>query len=184
MSWVLVNRNLNKTQHTNACVVTKRKWNAKCNNRKCRSAVKTNIFVSVVWLPSWCSALTLSQNVRLHISIVILAGPNKSSRRLENLGHHVVNKPVLIPDLQLVKLWLVIPREMLMVMPVFFSFRQKSILVQWDELVRTGSLFKQVVGAVALVSKIKMCLQRLLHSIDNKLTMLLSVVCMVVLKLV
>lgn len=83
-----------------------------------------------MWLPSWCSALTLSQNVRLHISIVILAGPNKSSRRLENLGHHVVNKPVLIPDLQLVKLWLVIPRKMLMVMPMFFSFRQKSIVVQ------------------------------------------------------
>lgn len=57
------------------------------------------------------SALTLSHNVWLHVSIVILAGPNKSSRRLQDLSHHVVNEPVLVPDLQLVELWLVLPEK-------------------------------------------------------------------------
>lgn len=56
------------------------------------------------------SLLTLSQNVWLHISIIILASPNKSSRGLQDLGHHVVNETVLIPDLQLVKLWLVVSK--------------------------------------------------------------------------
>lgn len=27
------------------------------------------------------------------------------------MGHHVINQPVLIPDLQLVKLWLVVPAK-------------------------------------------------------------------------
>lgn len=53
--------------------------------------------------------LTLCKNIRLDISIVVLAGPHKGSRRLEHLSDHVINKPVLIPDLQLVKLRLVVP---------------------------------------------------------------------------
>lgn len=35
--------------------------------------------------------LTLRQNVRLNIAIVVLARPHKSSRRFEHLGDHVIN---------------------------------------------------------------------------------------------
>lgn len=60
--------------------------------------------------------LTLSQDVRLHVTIVILASPHESSGRLQDLSHHVVNETVLVPDLQLFKLWLVVPGDMSMKM--------------------------------------------------------------------
>lgn len=53
--------------------------------------------------------LTLCEDIRLNISIVVLASPHKGPRRLQHLGDHVINKPVLIPDLQFVKLGLVVP---------------------------------------------------------------------------
>lgn len=55
--------------------------------------------------------LTLGQDVGLDVSIVVLTGPHEGSRRLEHLGHHVVDQPVLVPDLQFVKLRLVVPAE-------------------------------------------------------------------------
>lgn len=55
--------------------------------------------------------LTLSQDVRLHVSVVVLAGPHESSGGLQDLGHHVVNKAVLVPDFELVELGLVVPEE-------------------------------------------------------------------------
>lgn len=63
---------------------------------------------------SWqnnCGSLTLRQDVWLHITIVILTSPNKSSRRLQDLSHHVVDETVLIPALHLFKLWLVLPED-------------------------------------------------------------------------
>ena len=42
--------------------------------------------------------LTLSDRIRLDVSIVVLTGPHESSLALEGLGYHVVNKSVLIPD--------------------------------------------------------------------------------------
>lgn len=59
---------------------------------------------------------TLSQDVRLHVAVVILASPHESSGRLQDLSHHVVNETVLVPDLQLFKLWLVVPEDMSMKM--------------------------------------------------------------------
>ena len=42
--------------------------------------------------------LTLSDGVRLDVSVVVLAGPHKAALALESLGYHVVYQPVLIPD--------------------------------------------------------------------------------------
>lgn len=39
---------------------------------------------------------TLSNNIRLYITIVVLAGPNDSSTTLECLSNHIVNKSVLV----------------------------------------------------------------------------------------
>lgn len=55
--------------------------------------------------------LTLSQDVGLNVSVVVLTRPHEGSGGLEDLGHHVVDEPVLVPDLQLVKLRLVVPLE-------------------------------------------------------------------------
>lgn len=52
---------------------------------------------------------TLSQDVRLYISVIVLAGPHKATGRLEHLSHHVVNEPMLVPDLILVKVSLIVP---------------------------------------------------------------------------
>lgn len=67
--------------------------------------------------------LTLCKNIRLDISIIVLAGPHKGSRRLEHLSDHVINKPVLIPDLQFVKLRLVVPVGSTKTMMLLQTFR-------------------------------------------------------------
>lgn len=41
--------------------------------------------------------VTLSNAVTLHISIIVLAGPNEPSLRLDHIGHHIVDEPMLIP---------------------------------------------------------------------------------------
>lgn len=41
---------------------------------------------------------TLSDHVGLHIPVVVLACPDEASVRLESLGNHVINEPVLVPD--------------------------------------------------------------------------------------
>lgn len=53
--------------------------------------------------------LTLCKDIRLNVSVVVLARPHKSSRRLQHLGDHIIDKSVLVPDLQFVKLRLVVP---------------------------------------------------------------------------
>jgi hypothetical protein len=52
---------------------------------------------------------TLSQDVRLHVSIIVFASPHKATGRLEHLGHHVVDEPMFIPDLILVEVSLIVP---------------------------------------------------------------------------
>lgn len=52
--------------------------------------------------------LTLCKYIGLDIPVIVLASPHKSSRRLKHLGNHIINKPVLIPDLQFVELRLVV----------------------------------------------------------------------------
>ena len=41
---------------------------------------------------------TLGHGVRLHVSVVVLAGPDEAAVGLHALGHHVVDEPVLVPD--------------------------------------------------------------------------------------
>lgn len=38
---------------------------------------------------------TLSNDIRLHVSIVVLASPKKATAPLDTLGNHVINKPML-----------------------------------------------------------------------------------------
>ena len=52
-------------------------------------------------------ALTLSDDIRLNITVIVLTSPHESSIRLESLGYHIVNKPVLIPDTLLIECLLV-----------------------------------------------------------------------------
>lgn len=53
--------------------------------------------------------LTLGQNVGLDVPVVILARPDEAPRRLQHLGHHVVDQAVLVPDAELVEVGLVVP---------------------------------------------------------------------------
>ena len=59
---------------------------------------------NVIFHDSLIGQLTLSDNVRLNISVVVLASPDEASTGLEALGHHIVDQTVLIPDALLVKL--------------------------------------------------------------------------------
>jgi len=44
-------------------------------------------------------AIALGDDIRLDISIIVLTGPDKTTRRLEHLSDHVVDKAMLVPDL-------------------------------------------------------------------------------------
>ncbi len=50
---------------------------------------------------------TLSEAIRLDISIVIFASPNKSSVTLDHVGDHIIDKSVFIPDFLSFELWFV-----------------------------------------------------------------------------
>ena len=52
--------------------------------------------------------LTLGDRVRLHVSIIVLAGPDKPSLGLHGLSDHVIDETMLIPDLLRFKLSLVV----------------------------------------------------------------------------
>lgn len=47
----------------------------------------------------------LRHDVRLHVSVVVLAGPHKAAAGLKALCHHVVNQAVLVPTGQAGKVW-------------------------------------------------------------------------------
>jgi len=43
-------------------------------------------------------SVSLGHGVRLHVSVVVLAGPDKAALALHGLSHHVVDQAVLVPD--------------------------------------------------------------------------------------
>ena len=51
-------------------------------------------------------AIALRHQVRLHVAIIVLAGPDIAARPLHGGGHHVVDQAVLVGDLALVELGL------------------------------------------------------------------------------
>lgn len=51
---------------------------------------------------------SLGHRIWLHISIIVLARPDKASLALHGLRHHVINQPVLIPDAGILILGLVL----------------------------------------------------------------------------
>lgn len=52
-------------------------------------------------------AVSLSHGVRLHVSVVVLTGPDEASVALHCLGDHIVDEPVLVPDAGCLELLLV-----------------------------------------------------------------------------
>lgn len=55
--------------------------------------------------------LYLSNDVGLHVSIIVLACPHKTAGTLDALCHHVVDQSVLIPYLRIFEFLLVITVE-------------------------------------------------------------------------
>jgi hypothetical protein len=53
-------------------------------------------------------AKSLSDNIRLDVTIVILASPDNTTVTLDNLSNHVINKTVLVINSLLYKLSLVV----------------------------------------------------------------------------
>jgi hypothetical protein len=41
--------------------------------------------------------VTLSDNIGLDISIIVLAGPNKATIALHGIGYHIIDQSVLVP---------------------------------------------------------------------------------------
>jgi hypothetical protein len=46
---------------------------------------------------------TLGDGIDLNISVIVLAGPNEASFGLDHVSDHIIDKPVLIPNLILLK---------------------------------------------------------------------------------
>lgn len=54
------------------------------------------------------TSIPLSHDVRLDISVVVLASPDEASTRLQSLSNHIVDESVFVSQLLFVELWLVI----------------------------------------------------------------------------
>ena len=50
----------------------------------------------------------MSNRVRLDIAIIVLASPNKSALCFHSIGNHVIDQPMLVPDVLGLKLGLVL----------------------------------------------------------------------------
>lgn len=55
--------------------------------------------------------LTLGHGVWLHVPVVVFTGPNEASLGFHSLSHHIINKPMFIPDLLGFKLGFVLPKK-------------------------------------------------------------------------
>ena len=53
--------------------------------------------------------LTLSNYIRLDVSIIVLTRPHKASVGLQSLGDHVVNQSVFVPDAGLFEILFIFP---------------------------------------------------------------------------
>src|ERR1700731_3252664 len=53
-------------------------------------------------------AIPLGNNVGLDVTVIVLAGPDKTTLALQSLSNHVVNQTVFIPDASGVKLLLIL----------------------------------------------------------------------------
>jgi hypothetical protein len=75
--------------------------------------------------------LTLSEQIRLNITIVVFAGPNISSFALEYIGNHIVDKSVLIPDALLLEIGFV-----MFVVKVLEDVLETTIVLLQDGVLR------------------------------------------------
>jgi len=81
----------------------------------------------------WCHksewSITLSYNIWLDISIVVLASPYESSVWLNTLSNHVINKSVFIPDFKFIKLWFII-----LLKDLFEDILESAIILLQDSI--------------------------------------------------
>lgn len=52
--------------------------------------------------------VTLSNNIRLNITVIIFAGPNKTSIAFHGISNHIINKSMFIPEFTLFKLCFIV----------------------------------------------------------------------------
>lgn len=53
-------------------------------------------------------SVTLGNNIRLDVTIVVLASPNEATLRLDGVGNHIIDESVLVPETKLIELSLVL----------------------------------------------------------------------------
>lgn len=53
-------------------------------------------------------SVTLCENIRLYVAVVVLAGPHKTALGLEHLCNHIVNETMFIPNSKSIELFLVV----------------------------------------------------------------------------
>ncbi len=54
------------------------------------------------------TAVALRQCIALHVTIIVLAGPDKAALALDHIGDHIINEAVLIPEPSLFKFLLIV----------------------------------------------------------------------------
>ena len=86
---------------------------------------------------------TLSNDIRLHISIVVLASPYEVSTGLDCLGNHIINKSVLVVNSDSLHLVLV-----LLLVNSLESILEKSIVLLQDRVFRRELEWKFSVDGV------------------------------------
>ena len=53
-------------------------------------------------------SIPLREHIRLHITIVVLAGPNEVTIGFDHIGDHIIDKSVFIPDLKSIEILFVL----------------------------------------------------------------------------
>merc|ERR1712168_452019 len=105
-------------------------------------------------------SVTLCQCIRLYISIVILAGPHKTTSCFQTLRNHIINETMLVPDVQGIKLWLIV-----LLKDVFKDIFESTIILFQDGVLRAHverPLFADSIHKTT-VSKISDCLVSVVH---------------------
>jgi hypothetical protein len=100
-------------------------------------------------------AVSLRNDIRLHITVVVLARPYEASIALNSVGHHVINQSVFIPELTFLELCLIV-----LVVDLLEDVFESTIVLLQD-----GVLGRQVQRVVALDGKLEGAMGKLLDGL-------------------
>lgn len=104
-------------------------------------------------------SVALSNDIRLDITIVVLASPDKATIRLEHIGDHIINKSMFIPKTGSLEFGFI----------VLLVNISKNILESAVVFLENSILSRQVQGVLSLKGKLEAGMSKKAHRLQKKL---------------